>query len=556
MRRLVVLGSLLLAALADAAETPSGEYEEYSPEWFYGLAFVDARPAAARRGMERFFQGDWDGAAGLSVGSGLRVADQALAQAAVEFGEGAGFAVDGREDSARALFRRCAERAREATALAEDVPQVLRSTVLRARCEAVLPDRAASAMVLSSAARGMEDRSDAAEFWYGAGRLLEDMGRNDSALVLYKLAWKADPKGGYASQALLSRGLVLAQTGRFSEIPPLCDTLRMEFAFDTGARVQARILEGRAWLGLGDTAQALYRWKSLTNAFTKGGGELVPDSVEAAEVYWRLGDLVAREAARIRFDQAGLDDRKAAHARRRDLMEDAFGYFREAVACYAYPWTPAALRDIGGVTERYALDVAGQKIDFHSDTDRVAQEILVQKKLPSLFQSAATTYRRQIRLARTSGDGIGIGSQSGHGLARSWWSSVEAHRKAADLLRDSPRPAGDSAGLAWYGHVVDSAVAVELAAARRAAGDGLADLAQWDQLGWTESDSLKAFLGGVDAAAAVAKGLQKAGTTGASTGGASTLTALQWEWRALEARRQSRNLALDIRLLEARLSGQ
>jgi tetratricopeptide (TPR) repeat protein len=402
----------------------------------------------------------------------------------------------------------------------------------------------------------MEDRSDAAEFWYGAGRLLEDMGRSDSAHALYKLAFRADPKGPYASQALLSQGLMLAQTGRFAEIPPLCDTLRTDFAADTGVMVQSRILEGRAWLGLGDTAQALFRWKSLTNAFVKGQGELVPDSVEAAEVYWRLGDLVAREAARIRFDQASLVDRKAAHAQRRDLMEDAFGYFREAVACYAYPWTPAALRDIGGVIERYALDVAGQKIDFRSDTDRVAQEILVQRKLPSLFQSAAATYRRQIRLARTTGDGIGIGSQSGHGLARSWWSSVQAHRKAADLLMDSPRPAGDSAGLAWYGHVVDSAVAVELAAAHRTAADGLADLAQWDQLGWTESDSLKAFLGTVQAAAAVAKGLEKAESTGASTGGTSTLTALQWEWRALEARRQSRNLALDIRLLKARLSGQ
>jgi len=556
MRRLVVLGSLLLAALVDAAETPPGEYEEYSPEWFYGLAFVDARPAAARRGMERFFQGDWDGAAGLTVGSGLRVADQALAQAAVEFGEGADLALDGREDSARALFRRCAERAREAAALAEDVPQVLRSTVLQARCEAVLPDRAASAAVLASAARGMEDRSDAAEFWYGAGRLLEDMGRSDSALALYTLAWKSDPKGGYASQTLLSEGLMLAQTGRFAEIPPLCDTLRMDFASDTGARVQARILEGRAWLGLGDTAQALYRWKSLTNAFTKGGGELVPDSVEAAEVYWRLGDLVAREAARIRFDEASLDDRKAAHARRRDLMEDAFGYFREAVACYAYPWTPAALRDIGGVIERYALDVAGQKIDFRNDTDRVAQEIVVQRKLPSLFQSAAATYRRQIRLARTSGDGIGIGSQSGHGLARSWWSSVQARRAAATLLGNSPRPAGDSAGLAWYGHVVDSAEAVELAAARRTAFDGLADLARWSQLGWTESDSLKVFLGDREAAKAVAQGLEKGRAAETGGGGTSTLTALQWEWRALEARRQSRNLALDIRLLRARLSGR
>jgi len=556
MRRHAVPVFLVLAAVVGAAETPPGEYEEYSPEWFYGLAFVDARPAAARRGMERFFQGDWDGAAGLSVGSGLRVADQALAQAAVDFGHGADLAVDGKDDSARALFQRCADRAQEATALAEDVPQVLRSTVLRARCEAVLPDRAAAAAVLATAAQGMQDRSDAAEFWYGAGRLLEDMGRSDSAYGLYRQAFRTDPRGAYASQALLSQGLMLARMGRFEEVIPLCDSLRTDFVSDTGARVQSRILEGRAWLGLGDTARALFRWKSLTNAFVTKEGELLPDSVEAAEVYWRLGNLSAQEAARIRFDQASLDERKAAHARRRDLMEDAFGYFREAVACYAYPWTPDALRDIGGVIERYAQDVAGQKIDFRNDTDRVAQEILVQKKLPSLFQSAAATYRRQIRLSRTSGDGIGIGFQSGHGLARSWWSSVQAHRKAADLLRDSPRPAGDSAGLAWYGHVVDSAVAVELSAARRTARDGLADLARWGQLGWTESDSLEAFLGPKDAAAAVAEGREKAGTTGASTGGASNLTALQWEWRAFEARRESRNVALDIRLLEARLSGR
>jgi hypothetical protein len=384
------------------------------------------------------------------------------------------------------------------------------------------------------------------------------MGRLDSANILYTLSWKADPKGAFASQAIHSRGLVLADAGRFAEIPPLCDTIEKVYAADPRMRVKARILEGRAWLGLGDTAKALFRWKSLTNAFVKGVGELVPDSVEAAEVYWRLGDLAAHRAAQIRFDAVDADGRKAAHGVRRDLMEESFGYFRQAVACYAYPWTPAALRDIAGVIERYAVDVAGQKIDFHNDTDRVAQEILVQRKLPSLFQSAGTTYRRQIKLARTTGDGIGIGLQSGHGLARSWWSAVQARRTAADLLRSSPRPAADSLGLAWYNHVVDSAVAVELSSGRRTASEGLADLAQWGQLGWTESDSIKVFLGPDEAAKAVARGLKKgeAVSLGPTRLEPSSLSAIQWTWRALEARRQSRNTVLDIRLLEARLSGR
>lgn len=555
MRRSLLV-VFVLPFLVCAAEFPS-DYEEYSPEWFYGLSFVDARAAVARRGMERFFQRDWNGAAGLAVGSGVRVADQALAQASVEFARGADFAVDGLEDSARASFLRCAEKSAQAVVLAEDVPQVLRSTVLKARCLAVVPDRAAAASVLARAAKGMEDRSDAAEFLYGAGRLQEDMGRPDSAYVLYLQSRKADPKGAFASQALHSQGLMLAEAGRFQEIFPLCQEAERLFPSDQRMRAKMRILEGRAWLGVGDTARALFRWKTMTNAFVKGVGDLLPDSVEAAEVYWRLGDLSARHAAQVRFDAPDAEGRKAAHAARRDLMEESFGYFRQAVACYAYPWTPVALRDIAGVIERYALDVAGQRIDFRNDTDRVAQEILVQRKLPTLFQSAGNTYRRQIRLARTSGDGIGIGLQSGRGLARSWWCAVQARRTAADLLRTSPRPPGDSTGLAWYGHVVDSAVAAELSTGRRTAAEGLADLAQWGQLGWGESDSLKAFLGPQAAQAAVAKGQEKnAGQAqGLPAQDAQVLTVVQWNWRGLEARRQSRNMALDIRLLRARLSG-
>jgi len=143
-------------------------------------------------------------------------------------------------------------------------------------------------------------------------------------------------------------------------------------------------------------------------------------------------------------------------------------------------------------------------------------------------------------------------------LARSWWCAVQARRTAADLLRSSPRPAADSIGLAWYNHVVDSAVAVELSTGRRTAAEGLADLAQWGQLGWTESDSIKAFLGPEEAAKSVARGLRKGeeASPGATRLEPSKLTAIQWEWRSLEARRQSRNAALDIRLLKARLSGR
>jgi len=60
----------------------------------------------------------------------------------------ADFAIDGKEDSAKAGFLRCADKASQAIVMAEDVPQVLRSTVLKARCLAVLPDRAAAAAVL------------------------------------------------------------------------------------------------------------------------------------------------------------------------------------------------------------------------------------------------------------------------------------------------------------------------------------------------------------------------------------------------------------------------
>jgi tetratricopeptide (TPR) repeat protein len=547
---------LLIASLGGAAEIPP-EYDEYSPEWFYGLAFVDASNNIARRGMEKFFQRDWDGAAGLSVGSGVRIADQALAQGAVEMARAADFAIDGKEDSAKAGFLRCADKASQAIVMAEDVPQVLRSTVLKARCLAVVPDRAAAAAVLSGSARKMDDKNDAAEFWYGAGRLQEDMGRFDSALALYQASWKAHERGEFAMLSLHSQGLMLAKLGRYQDVFPLVELADRKFSSDTRLRSKMRILEGRAWIALGDTARALFRWKTLTNAFTKGSGDLVPDSVEAAEIYWRLGDHSAQKAAQLRFDALDMESRKASHALRRELMEESFGYFRQAVACYAYPWTPVALRDIAGVIEQYANDVATQRIDFHNDTDRVAQEIVVQRKLPGLFQSAGNTYRRQIKLAQTSGDGIGIGLQSGSGLARSWWHAVVARRTAAELLHASPRPFADTTGLKWYESVVDSAVQVELETGRRSASEGLSDLSQWGQLNWPEADSLKVFVGPKASEEAIAKGAAKRVPSNQnSVAGEVPLTALQWTWRAYEARRQARMAVMDVRLLKARRDGK
>lgn len=548
--------SLLGLSAALFAQDPLVDHDEYSPEWFYGLAFVDASRNLSHRGMERFFQRDWDGAAGLAVGTGVRVADRALAQGAVEMARGADDAIEGREDSARAAFLRCADKAGQAVALAEDVPQVLRATVLKARCLAVLPDREAAAEVLSRSARNMADKADAAEFWYGAGRLQEDMGRPEAALDLYQASWKADARGAFATLALQSQGLMLSRLGRDSAIFPLVELAEKSFPRDPRIRSKMRILEGRAWLALGDTTRALFRWKTLTNAFVRGSGELVPDSVEAAEIYWRMGDHAAQKASRLHFDALDLESRKAAHTQRRELMEESFGYFRQAVACYAFPWTPVALRDIAGVIERYANDVAAQRIDFRNDTDRVAQEIVVQRKLPGLFQSAGNTYRRQIKLARTSGDGIGIGMQSGSGLARSWWNAVQARRTAADLLHLSPRPFADTTGLKWYEGVVDSAVNVELETARRTAVEGLSDLSRWGQLAWPEADSLKAFLGDSTAAAAIARGADKQAPDKSTLDAKEApLTALQWTWRGLEARRQARMTMLDIRLLRARLNG-
>lgn len=551
-----LLGLLFLPALLRAGE-PLPEYEDFSPEWFYSMGFVDAKPSLARRGIERFFQRDWNGAAGLSVGSGVRVSDQRLAQGAVELGRGADFLVDGDTDSARAAFSRCVDLAASAVDLAEDTPQHLRSTVLQARCLALLPDRGAAARVLAGSTRGMDDPADIAEFSYGAGRLLEDLGRRDSALVLYRKAWKADPRGTFAIPSLEAQIEVLLAHGQADSVLPLIPEGLDRFPADTGLQIRLRIVEGRVRLALGDTARCELRWKQLTNLFANKQGDIVPDSVEAAEIYWRLGTLNAERAARHTFLDSSLAGRREAHAARRELMETSFGYYRQAVACYSFPWTPLALRDIAGVIERYALDVASQRIDFRSDTDRVAQEVVVQKKLPGLFKSAASTYRRQIRLAQASGDGMGIGLQSGKGLSRAWWNSVVARRTAATLLRESPRPPADPAGAAWYERVVDSAVTAELAAARRSAAEGLADLAVLGQTRWPEVDSLRVFLGADEARRIEAEGAAKAATQEVVSliPQDRPTTALQWSWRGYEARRLARNTAIDIRILHARLDG-
>lgn len=557
MRTLKKLRLLLSFPCLALATEPLPSYEDFSPEWFYAMGFVDAKASLAKRGMERFFQRDWDGAAGLSVGTGVRIADQRLAQGAVELARGADFLVDGMDDSARAAFLRCADFAESAADLAEDTPQHLRSTVLRARCLALVPDRGAAARVLAGSTRGLEDPADIAEFHYGAGRLLEDMGRLDSALVLYRKSWLADRRGDFAIPSLESRIAVFLELGLPDSVFPLLQEGQNLFPKEEGLQIRLRIAEGRARLAQGDTSRAELRWKQLTNAFANRQGDVIPDSVEAAEIYWRMGTLNAERAARFTFLDSSLDGRRRAHTQRRELMETSFGYYRQAVACYSFPWTPLAIRDIAGVIERYAMDVASQRIDFRSDTDRVAQEVVVQKKLPALFKSAASTYRRQIRLAQATGDGMGIGLQSGKGLARAWWNSVVARRTAADLLQRSPRPPADSTGAKWYESVVDSAVKSELAAARKSAAEGLADLALLGQTRWPEVDSLRTFLGPVEARRIEAEGVAKAQTQEVVSllPQERPTTALQWVWRGYEARRLARNTAIEIRILRARLDG-
>lgn len=553
-----ILIPLALAACAFASEPALPEYDQFSPEWFYTMGFVDAKPSIGRRGLERFFQRDWNGAAGLTVGSGVRVSDQRLALGAIELARAADLLVDGAEDSARRALERCSELAASAADLAEDISQHLRSTVLHARCLALLPDRGAAARVLAGSTRGMDDPVDIAEYSFGAGNLLEDMGRYDSALVLYRKAWNAQKRGAFAVPALEAQISVLLAMGRPAEVPALLEEGRKLFPADTGLQIRLRIAEGRTFIAMGDTVRGEFRWKVLTNAFANKQGDIVPDSVEAAEIYWRLGTLAAERAAQHAFQDSTLAARRAAHALRRELMETSFGYYRQAVACYSFPWTPLALRDIAGVIERYAVDVASQRIDFQSDTDRVAQEVVVQKKLPALFKSAASTYRRQIRLAQATGDGMGIGLQSGRGLARSWWNSVAARRNAAVLLENSPRPRGDSAGLAWYERVVDSAVSVELTVARRTAQEGLSDMVLLGQEKWPEVDSLRVFLGPEEAgriekeAASQAQRQEVVSLIEQET----PTTAVQWLWRGFEARRLARNTAIDIRLLKARLGGR
>lgn len=553
-----ILIPIVLATCALAAEPTLPEYDEFSPEWFYTMGFVDAKPSLARRGLERFFQRDWNGASGLTVGSGVRVSDQRLALGAIEFARAADFLVDGSEDSAVTALGRCSELAASAADLAEDISQHLRSTVLHARCLALRPDRGNAARILAGSTRGMDDPADIAEYSFGAGNLLEDMGRNDSALLLYRKAWSAQKRGAFVIPSLEAQISVLLSMGRPTEVLPLLEEGRRLFPADTGLQIRLRISEGRALIALGDTARGEFRWKVLTNAFANKQGEVIPDSLEAAEIYWRLGTLAAERAAQYVFQDSTILARRAAHAQRRELMETSFGYYRQAVACYSFPWTPLALRDIAAVIERYAVDVAAQRIDFRSDTDRVAQEVVVQKKLPGLFKSAASTYRRQIRLAQATGDGMGIGLQSGRGLARSWWNSVAARRNAAVLLKTSPRPAGDSAGLAWYEGVVDSAVNVELTVAKRTAVEGLSDLVVLGQARWPEVDSLRAYLGPEEAGR-----IEKEADAKAERQEVVSLieqetptTAVQWLWRSFEARRLARNTAVDIRLLKARLDGR
>ena len=347
----------------------------------------------------------------------------------------------------------------------------------------------------------------------------------------------ADLRGGRHEAALRSLSLIREQSRA-----------------SAGEKARARVLEGRVHLAAGDTARARMRFQQVSGAL-KDPREA--DSSSAAEAFWRLGSLSAAAAERIEFTSPDRAARTAAHAARRERMDEAFGYWHQSIALFEYPWTPLALRDIGAVIESYARAVSRQSYDARNDTDRVASEILLQRKLPPIFQSAGRIYKRQILLARRSGDGTGIGKQSGQGLARTWWQAVRCQRDAAMLLRTSLRPAGDSAMLAYYEHALDSAVRLEEWRAGKIAREGLQELVRWEQSGFPEVDSLRAYLGpqasdSVEGLATRERYLAE-GTEAPVDG---DLSPLQWRWRIAETRRLQRELVLDNRVLRARLEGK
>lgn len=197
----------LLAQLAGAGLGPVPEPSAYSPEWFYQMAFVDARGAALDRGLTDFYMGNFDGAWAQTVGSSMKGADVALAQGAIELAQGAQALLEKDEAKARALFTQCAERGELAMATSEYESQVMRAATLKARCQSVLPDREAAVKTLRAAARDLPDPADAQEFLYGAARLEEDLGRLDSARALYAKSLQVAPNGNYAAEAIFSMAL-------------------------------------------------------------------------------------------------------------------------------------------------------------------------------------------------------------------------------------------------------------------------------------------------------------------------------------------------------------
>jgi tetratricopeptide (TPR) repeat protein len=545
----------LLAQLAGAELGPSPEPAAYSPEWFYQMAFADSRDGSLARGLRSFYAGDFQDAWSQTVGAGMRAADQALAQGALELSMGAQALLDGREDSAKALFLRCAEHGSQAMASAEYPSQVMRSAVLRARCQSVLPDRIAAARTLDAAARDLSEPADAQEFLYGAARLEEDLGRPDSARNLFRKAYEKHPRGELAAQSLLALATLEERQGQPSRALAEIAKVRELSGLEAATRAQAAVLEGRCLKESGDTARARLRWMQVANALAKGDTSLA-DSSAAAEGLWRLGDLAAREADGILFDAPDRAVRTLAHARRREKMDEAFGYWYQSLALMEYPWSALSIRDIGTTIEHYADAVAHQTFDAKSDTDRAASEIRLQKKLPAIFQSAGRIYKRQIMLARRDGDGSGIGLQSGQGLARTWWQAARCQREAARLIRISPRPFGTPTALAWYETQVDSAERVELWHGKTAAREGLQELARWEQLQWPEADSLKAFLGDSAADSVVSIGTrERLLAEGTQAPASRDFTPLQWRWKIQEARRLQRETVLDVRILRARLEG-
>lgn len=544
----------LAASLMRAELAPPTEPSPYSPEWFYRMAFADAHAKALERGLTSFYMGDFEAAWAQAVGTSMRGADLALAQGSVELAQGAQALVEGDVPVAQQRFRACADHGEQAMATAEYPAQVMRAASLRARCQAVMPDREAAVRTLREAARDLPDPQDAQEFLYGAARLDEDLGRLDSARALFERSWKVHPQGEYAVEALHSLALTDLRRGQPALALQSLSAIRELPRATASEKARAKVLEGRAHLATGDTARARMRFQQVAGAL-KDPREA--DSASAAEAFWRLGALSATAAEGIEFSSPDRAVRTAAHAARRERMDEAFGYWHQSIALFEYPWTHLSVRDIGATIESYAQAVSRQVYDARNDTDRIANEIVLQKKLPPIFQSAGRIYKRQILLARRSGDGTGIGKQSGQGLSRTWWQAVRCQRDAARLLRSSVRPAGDSAMLAYYEAKLDSAVRLEEWRGGKIAREGLQELVRWEQAGFPEVDSIKAYLG-----APVSDSVESLATRerylaeGTEAPIDQDLTPLQWRWRIAEARRIQRELALDNRVLRARLEGK